>query len=244
MTAMARETVTAGTLRGNPFGPRRRGSYRFRMPPTDRLLTFAVTALIIIVIPGPSVLFTIGRALSAGRRGAFVSLVGNSVGCYLQVIAVAAGVGAIVQRSAEAYAVIKLVGAAYLVYLGVQAFRHRHALSAALGTPVAVRDGRRLFLDGVLVGVTNPKMIVFYTVVMPQFTDPSAGHVWLQLLVLGAFVPVIAIATDSVWAFAAGTARTWLANSPRRLSAIGGAGGAAIVGLGVTVAVTGRPISD
>jgi len=215
------------------------------MPPTDRLLTFLVTALIIIVIPGPSVLFTIGRALSAGRRGAFVSLVGNSVGCYLQVIAVAAGVGVIVQRSAEAYAVIKFVGASYLVYLGVQAFRHRHALSEAIGTPVAaVRSGRRLFLDGVLVGVTNPKMIVFYTVVMPQFTDPSAGHVWLQLLVLGAFVPVIAIATDSVWAFAAGTARTWLANSPRRLSAIGGAGGAAIVGLGVTVAVTGRPISD
>lgn len=210
------------------------------MPPTDKLLTFALAAFVIIVIPGPSVLFTIGRALSAGRRGAFISLVGNSVGCYLQVIAVAAGVGAIVQESVTVYTVIKYVGAAYLVYLGVQAFRHRHALSAALGTPVVARTERRLFLDGVIVGVSNPKMIVFYTVVMPQFTDPGRGHVWAQLLILGAFVPVIAIACDSVWAFAAGSARVWLANSPRRLAAVGGAGGLAIVGLGVTVAVTGQ----
>ena len=210
------------------------------MPPTDRLLTFVLAALVIIVIPGPSVLFTIGRALSVGRRGAVLSLVGNAVGCGLQVVAVAAGVGAIVQRSSEVYTAIKFVGAAYLVYLGVQAFRHRHAFSAAIGTPVAARGARRLFLDGVVVGASNPKMIVFFTVVMPQFTDPSAGHVWLQMLVLGAFIPVLAVACDSVWAFAAGSARTWLANSPRRLATVGGAGGLAIVGLGVTVAVTGR----
>jgi threonine/homoserine/homoserine lactone efflux protein len=210
------------------------------MPPTDGLLTFLLTALIIIVIPGPSVLFTIGRALTVGRRGAFVCLVGNALGCYLQVIAVAAGIGAIVQRSSEVYTAIKWVGAAYLVYLGVQAFRHRRALTDAVGVPVSVRTTRRLFLDGVLVGASNPKMIVFYTVVMPQFTDPARGHVWAQLLILGAFVPVIAIACDSVWAFAAGTARTWFANSPKRVAAIGGAGGLAIVGLGVTVAVTGN----
>jgi threonine/homoserine/homoserine lactone efflux protein len=149
-------------------------------------------------------------------------------------------VGAVVQRSSEVYTAIKFVGAAYLVYLGVQALRHRHAFTASFGAPVTARTGRRLFLNGVLVGVSNPKMIVFYTVVMPQFSDPSAGHEWAQLLVLGAVVPVIAVACDSVWAFAAGTARTWLAGSPRRLSAIGGVGGLAIVGLGVTVAVTGQ----
>jgi threonine/homoserine/homoserine lactone efflux protein len=186
-------------------------------------------------------LFTIGRALTVGRRGAFVCLVGNSIGCYLQVIAVAAGIGAIVQRSSEVYTAIKYVGAAYLVYLGVQAFRHRRDLDAAAGPVPTARSSRRLFLDGVLVGASNPKMIVFYTVVMPQFTDPGRGHVWAQLLILGAFVPVIAIACDSVWAFAAGSARMWFANSPRRMSAIGGAGGLAIVGLGVTVAVTGNP---
>jgi threonine/homoserine/homoserine lactone efflux protein len=210
------------------------------MPPTDGLLTFLITALVIIVIPGPSVLFTIGRALTLGRRGAFLSVLGNALGSCIQVVAVAAGVGAVVQRSSEAYTAIKFVGAGYLVYLGVQAIRHRHAFSAAIGTPVTARSGRRLLLDGVLVGAANPKMIVFFTVVMPQFTDRAAGHVWAQLLVLGAFVPVIALASDSIWAVAAGTARAWLANSPRRLAALGATGGAAIVGLGVTVAVTGN----
>jgi threonine/homoserine/homoserine lactone efflux protein len=210
------------------------------MPPTDRLVTFIVTAFVLIIIPGPSVLFTIGRALTVGRRGAFVSLAGNSVGVYLQVVAVAVGIGAVVQRSTEVYTVVKIAGAAYLVYLGVQAFRHRHALSAAITSPTPGGNRRRLFLDGVLVGAANPKTIVFFTVAMPQFTDPAAGHVPLQMLVLGAFFPAIALICDSVWAFLAGTARTWLAGTPRRLAAIGGAGGLAIIGLGVTVAVTGR----
>jgi len=210
------------------------------VPPADRLLTFVVTAFVIIVIPGPSVLFTIGRALSTGRRGAFASLIGNALGLGVQVVAVAAGIGAIVQRSSDVYTAIKLAGAVYLVYLGVQAVRHRHAFEAAIGTPVAERSRRRLLLDGILVGAANPKMIVFLTVVMPQFTDPGRGRVWLQMLLLGAFIPLIAVACDTVWAFAAGSARTWFANSPRRLAALGAAGGAAIVGLGVTVAVTGN----
>ncbi len=210
------------------------------MPPADRLLTFMLASFVLIVIPGPSVLFTIGRALALGRRGAFLSVAGNAFGCCLQVIAVAIGVGAVVQRSAELYTAIKYVGAAYLVYLGVQAIRHRHALSDALGSSLHQRSTRRQFLDGTLVGVTNPKTVIFFTVAMPQFTDPASGPIPLQLLVLGAAFPLIALACDSVWAFIAGTARLWLARSPRRLSAIGTAGGLAIVGLGVTVAATGR----
>jgi threonine/homoserine/homoserine lactone efflux protein len=210
------------------------------MPPTDRLVTFLVTAFVIIVIPGPSVLFTVGRALTVGRRGALVTLAGNAVGVYLQVVAVAVGVGAIVERSAQVYTAIKFVGAAYLVYLGVQAFRHRHELSAALARPEIFGRAPRQFLDGLLVGMANPKTIVFFTVAMPQFTDRTGGHVPLQLLVLGGFFAVIALLSDSIWALVAGTARMWFARSPRRLAAIGGAGGLAIVGLGVTVAVTGR----
>jgi threonine/homoserine/homoserine lactone efflux protein len=211
------------------------------MPPTDRLLTFVITSLVLIVIPGPSVLFTIGRALTIGRRGALRSVAGNAAGAYLQVVAVALGVGALVERSSEIYTAVKFVGAAYLVFLGVQAFRHRGALSEAVagGAPVPVST-RRQFLDGLLVGLANPKTIVFFTVALPQFADRSSGHVPLQLLVLGAFFPLIALVCDSVWAVVAGGARTWFASSPRRLSAIGGAGGVAIVGLGVTVAVTGR----
>jgi threonine/homoserine/homoserine lactone efflux protein len=210
------------------------------MPPTDRLVTFIVTAFILIVIPGPSVLFTIGRALTVGRRGAFRSLVGNAFGVYLQVIAVAFGIGALVQRSSQIYTAVKIVGAGYLIYLGVQAFRHRHDLTNALDLNPTPKRSRRQFLDGVLVGVANPKTIVFFTVAMPQFTEPAAGHVALQMLILGAVFPPIAVVCDSVWAFAAGSARAWLADSPRRLAAIGGAGGLAIVGLGVAVAATGR----
>jgi threonine/homoserine/homoserine lactone efflux protein len=210
------------------------------MPPTDRFVTFLVASFVLIVIPGPSVLFTVGRALTIGRLGAFRSLVGNAFGVYLQVIAVALGVGALVQRSTQIYTAVKIVGAGYLIYLGVQAFRHRHDLHNSLDLRPTPKRSRRQFLDGVLVGVANPKTIVFFTVAMPQFTDPAGGHVALQMMILGSVFPPIAVVCDSVWAFAAGTARAWLADSPRRLAAIGGAGGVAIVGLGVTVAITGR----
>jgi threonine/homoserine/homoserine lactone efflux protein len=211
------------------------------MPPTDRLLTFLLASFVLIVIPGPSVLFTIGRALSAGRRAGLYSVAGNATGVFVQVLAVAVGVGALVQRSTELYTAIKFVGAAYLIYLGVQAFRHRHALSTAIAAPAeGLARPRRMYLDAVLVGVANPKTIVFFTVALPQFTDRSAGHVPLQLMFLGAAFTAIALACDSVWAVAAGSAREWLARSPRRLAAIGGTGGVAIVGLGITVAVSGR----
>jgi threonine/homoserine/homoserine lactone efflux protein len=211
------------------------------MPPTDRLLTFAITSLVLIVVPGPSVLFTIGRALTIGRSGAMRSVAGNAIGAYLQVVAVALGVGALVERSSEVYTVIKFAGAAYLIYLGVQAFRHRRALADAVaGAARAVPTTRRQLLDGVLVGASNPKTIVFFTVALPQFADRGAGNVPAQLLVLGGVFPLIALVCDSAWALVAGTAREWLARSPRRLSAVGGAGGLAIVGLGVTVAATGR----
>jgi len=215
--------------------------YGLVMPPTDRLLAFLATALVLILIPGPSVLFTIGRALTVGRSGALRSVAGNAVGSFVQVAAVALGVGALVARSAELYALIKYVGAAYLVFLGVQAFRHRRDLTTALaGAAPTIPSARRQLLDGFLVGASNPKTIVFFTVVLPQFTDPARGHLSLQLLVLGTLFPAIAVFCDSGWALAAATARDWFARSPSRLAAVGGAGGLAIVGLGVTVAVTGR----
>jgi threonine/homoserine/homoserine lactone efflux protein len=169
------------------------------------------------------------------------SVVGNAIGSFLQVVAVAVGIGALVERSSELYLGIKFVGADYLVFLGVQAFRHRREVARVLADGLAVVPSRRRqLLDGVLVGVTNPKTIVFFTVVLPQFTDRAAGHVPLQLLVLGAIFPLVAVVCDSGWALAAGTARQWFAASPRRLAVVGGTGGVAIAALGVTVAVTGR----
>jgi threonine/homoserine/homoserine lactone efflux protein len=210
------------------------------MVPTSHLLAFALTSFVLIVIPGPSVLFTVSRALTFGRRGAFLSVLGNAAGCYLQVIAVACGVGVLVQRSAEIFTVVKLVGAAYLVYLGIQAIRHRRSLTEAMAVAVPPTRTGRMLRDGVVVGMTNPKTTVFFVALLPQFIDRGAGHVPLQLLIVGAIFPAIALVSDSVWAYVAGTARAWFARSPKRLAAIGGAGGLAMIGLGTRLAFTGR----
>lgn len=196
--------------------------------------------MLLILVPGPSVLFTIGRALTVGRREALLTVVGNAMGCYLQVIAVAVGVGVIVERSVVVFTVIKLVGAAYLVYLGVQAIRHRRRITDALAAGVPTMAAGRAVRDGLVVGFLNPKTIVFFVVALPQFTDPAAGNAPLQMLLLGTLFPLFALVLDSVWALAAATARGWLANSPRRLELIGGSGGLAMIGLGASLAVTGR----
>ncbi|MEU3980949.1 LysE family translocator [Streptomyces sp. NPDC026672] len=216
------------------------------MVPTERLLGFAVMSLLVIVVPGPSVLFVIGRALAHGRRTAVATAVGNVFGSYLLVVAVAVGVGSLVERSETVYLAVKLAGAAYLVYLGVRAFRHRKELrvptagAAGAALAPAPRGDLRTVLDGALVGVTNPKGVVFFAAVLPQFVDHGAGHVVAQMLLLG-LVPIsIGLVTDTLWGLTASAARTWFARSDRRLSLIGGAGGFTMVGLGLTVAVTGR----
>lgn len=214
------------------------------MVSTDRVLAFAAMSLLVIVVPGPSVLFVIGRALAHGRRTAVATAVGNVFGSYLLVVAVAVGIGSLVERSVAVYLAVKLAGAAYLVFLGVQAFRHRHELKAsAIAEPPADQPRRgdlRTVLDGALVGVTNPKGIVFFAAVLPQFVDHAAGHVPLQMLLLGLVPITIGLVTDTLWGLTASAARTWFARSDRRLSMIGGAGGFTMIGLGVTVAVTGR----
>lgn len=208
--------------------------------PTDRLLAFAAMSFFLIVVPGPSVLFVIGRALARGRRTALASVAGNSLGAYVVVVAVALGVGTVVERSAVAFTALKLAGAAYLVYLGVRAWRRRRSLHAALDGPARADGGVRALWEGLVVGVTNPKTVVFFAAVLPQFVDPALGHIPAQMLQLGLVFTVVAVVCDSVWGLAAATARGWFAGSPRRLALVGGAGGLTMIGLGVTVAATGR----
>lgn len=215
------------------------------MVSTDRVLAFAAMSLLVIVIPGPSVLFVIGRALAHGRRTAVATALGNVFGSYLLVVAVAIGIGSLVERSAAVYLTVKLAGAAYLVLLGVQAFRHRGELKASAITagpsgPAPARGDLRTVLDGALVGVTNPKGVVFFAAVLPQFVNHAAGHVPAQMLLLGLVPITIGLVTDTLWGLTASAARTWFAGSDRRLSLIGGAGGFTMIGLGLTVAVTGR----
>ncbi|MFC7220060.1 LysE family translocator [Streptomyces polyrhachis] len=210
------------------------------MTSTDRLLAFAAMSFLLIVIPGPSVLFVVGRALAQGRRAALVTVVGNTLGSYVLVAGVALGVGTVVERSVVVFTALKLIGAAYLVHLGVKAVRERGALRAAFAGEGPAHSTARTLWEGFAVGATNPKTIVFYAAVLPQFVDRGAGHVIGQMLLLGLVFNAIALAMDSAWGLAASAARTWFARSPRRLATVGGAGGVTMIGLGLTVAVTGH----
>ncbi len=211
-----------------------------RMISADRLLAFGAMSFLLIVIPGPSVLFVIGRALAHGRRAALTTVVGNTLGAYVLVAAVAVGIGPIVERSAIVFTALKLAGAAYLVYLGVKAFRERGSLPTALTADSRAHSMQRTLWDGFVVGVSNPKTIVFFAAVLPQFVDPVQGHLVVQMLTLGMIFNVIALVSDSLWGVVASRARDWFGRSPQRLSLVGGVGGLTMIGLGVTVAVTGR----
>jgi threonine/homoserine/homoserine lactone efflux protein len=212
------------------------------MVPSGRLLAFAAVAFIIIVIPGPSVLFVVGRALAHGRRVALASVLGNEAGSLVLVALVAAGVGPLVERSALIFTALKLAGAAYLVFLGARAFlqRRRHALAELASRAGAPRGWARAVLQGFLVGVSNPKTAIFFAAILPQFVARSRGDVPVQMLVLGAVFALIATISDGAWSLIASGARGWFGRSPRRLELVGGTGGLAMIGLGITVAVTGR----
>lgn len=210
------------------------------MVPTDHLAAFTLTAFVLIAIPGPSVLFVVSRSLTLGRRAGLATVVGNAAGVYVQMLAVAVGLGAVVEESLAVFTVVKLVGAAYLVYLGVQAIRHRGALAHAFADRAQAKGITRIVADAFVVGVANPKAVVFFAAVLPQFVDRSRGHVPAQMLVLGAVFCAVALVSDGTWALAAGAARSWLTRTPRRLATVGGVGGLAMIGIGARLAVTGR----
>ncbi|KNX37566.1 LysE family translocator [Luteipulveratus halotolerans] len=212
------------------------------MPSTSQWLAFLLASFLFVQVPGPSLLFTIGRALTVGRRDALLSVVGNALGLLVQVAAVAIGLGAVVAASAAAYTVVKLAGAAYVVWLGIQAIRHRADAREALAEPHGATSVRRSHAvrTGLVVGATNPKTIVFFVAFLPQFVDAGAGHSGLQIAALGTVFALLAVCSDSVWALAAGTARDWFARRPQRLDALGATGGVMMIGLGATLAVSER----
>ena len=211
------------------------------MPSLSQFAAFLVASILFIQVPGPSLLFTLGRALTVGRREALLSVVGNALGLTVQVVGVAVGLGALVAASAEAFTLLKLAGAAYVVYLGVQAIRHRSDARIALDVETDTRrttswDSVR---TGLVVGATNPKTIVFFAAFLPQFVDDHATAA-PQLLLLGLIFGVLACASDSCWALAAGKARDWFAREPKRLDHLGATGGVMMIGLGATLATAGH----
>jgi threonine/homoserine/homoserine lactone efflux protein len=207
---------------------------------SGHLLGYAVASVVLIVVPGPGVLFVVGRALAHGRRTAIATAAGHAAGNYVVAACVAVGLGTLLQRSAQAFIAVKLVGALYLVWLGIQAVRHRKSLADAMASAGRPRAGWLALRDGFVVGVTNPKAFILFGAVLPQFVNRSAGYVPVQMLLLALVSVSIGVVSDSSWGLAASGVRAWFARSPRRFALVGGAGGLAMIGLGVAVALTGR----
>jgi threonine/homoserine/homoserine lactone efflux protein len=208
------------------------------MPTSSQWIAFLIASILFIQVPGPSLLFTIGRALTVGRREALLSVVGNAFGLIVQVGFVALGLGAIVAASAAAYTVLKLAGAAYVVWLGVSAIRHRAEARVALENPERTpsKHGHAV-RAGFIVGVTNPKTMVFFAAFLPQFTSES-GPAALQLALLGVVFGTLAACSDSLWALGAGKARDWFARKPHRLDKLSATGGGMMIALGFTLAAS------
>jgi threonine/homoserine/homoserine lactone efflux protein len=188
--------------------------------------------------------FTIGRALAYGRAVALATVVGNTLGLITIVLLVAVGLGAVVQESIVVFTVLKLAGAAYLVWLGVEAVRRRReflsAGSADLHDTVPM-TWTRAVRQGYVVGASNPKGYMMLAAVLPQFVDRAEGHIQLQMLMLGLIATTLGLVSDSVWALIASQLRQWFNRSPKRGEAMGAVGGVSMIGLGIGLALVGEP---
>lgn len=203
-----------------------------------RLAEYIVAALIIILAPGPSVLFVVARAIAWGRKVAVLTVLGNVSGSFVLSVFVALGLGPVLQRSDLAYTTVQWGGGLYLIYLGVDAIRKRRVHAADMTNqgdqvPKIMRSIR----DGFWVGALNPKAIVFYAAVLPQFIDREKGHLTAQLILLGAIFSLLALISDGSWGLLAGTARNWLAKDANRLEKLRAIGGSIMICLGLSVLV-------
>lgn len=204
-----------------------------------QLATFFVASIVIILVPGPSVLFTLARGVAWGRAVAVLTVLGNSLGTLVLSVVVALGLGPLLSRSHAFSVSLQIAGGAYLIWLGVEAFRHRHAHAAAMARREDARPDRlRVVRQGFTVGVLNPKSLVFFAAVFPHFVDPSRGSTTVQLLVFGGIFSVMAFCSDSTWGLVAGTAREWLSGSASRLVALRTTGAVVMTTLGLIILVS------
>ena len=209
------------------------------MLPRAHLIPFLITVYVLILIPGPSVVFTVSRGVALGRRAALATVLGNTSGLMLQLLIVVAGLGSILARSETVFFVMKLLGGAYLIFLG-EYWRRRELAELLAPTAIPAGSIRTTVREGFLVGATNPKGLLIFTAVLPTFIDRAQGHVNLQLATLGLICGLVAAVSDSTWAIASGTARAWLGRSPRRLEWMSAGGGVTMIALGAGLLVSGR----
>lgn len=199
------------------------------------LSIFLLAALILLVTPGPAVLYIVARSLDQGRLAGFVSVLSIEVGNFVHVLAATLGLSAILVSSATAFSIVKYLGAAYLVYLGVQRLLTRNPSHL----PATFKHQRliEIFRQGVIVAILNPKTALFFFAFLPQFVDSSNGSITLQLLILGCLFVLMAIVTDSVYALLAGTLGQYLKSSRLFMQAERYLVGTVYIGLGVIAAI-------
>jgi threonine/homoserine/homoserine lactone efflux protein len=207
-------------------------------PGLGNLELFAAAALALLLIPGPAVLYIVGRSVEQGRAAGLVSVLGIHAATVLHVIAAAVGLSAVIAASALAFSIVKYAGAAYLIWLGVRKILSRPA--AGIG-PAPSRHGHaRLFRDGFVVNLLNPKTALFFLAFLPQFVAVERGHVAQQVILLGLTFIALGAITDSCYALAAGTAGGWLKRSRRYLQVERYVSGVLMIGLGLTAAFAGN----
>ena len=200
----------------------------------SRLWEYLIATVLIILAPGPSVLFTIARAIAWGRVAAIATVIGNAFGMFLVSVLVAFGLGPLLQSSKLFYNGIQWAGGAYLIYLGYAAI----AASRVDAQGMQKTEGNKpsfftSLKNGFWVGVLNPKSIVFFAAILPQFVDQEKNNVTAQLLLLGAIFATIALISDGSYGLLAGTVRSWLAGDVKRLIFMRRFGGVVMIGLGV-----------
>ena len=207
------------------------------IPSSSSLFLFVSAALLLLMIPGPAVFYIVGRSIGHGRSAGLVSALGISVGSLVHTAAAAVGLWALLMSSAIAFAAVKYLGAAYLIYLGIQKLRREEPLELSGGAPSVKLS--RLFAQGIVVNVLNPKAALFFFAFLPQFVDPGRGNVAGQILFLGVLFALLGITTDSFWALTAGTVGNLFRRNPRAMRTQRYVSGGMLISLGVATAFAG-----
>lgn len=198
------------------------------------------SAVVLLAIPGPAVLYIVGRSVGQGRNAGFVSALGIGLGTLVHTAAAAVGLSALLVSSAAAFGVVKYLGAAYLVYLGVQRMRTNDSFASATSVESALRVSLlRVFGQGIVVNVLNPKTALFFFAFVPQFIDPARGHVATQIASLGVLFSCMGTLSDSVWAFFSGSLARWLRGNPRWTRNERYVSGGILISLGLATAFAG-----
>ena len=207
------------------------------LPSHSSLVLFVSATFVFLVIPGPAVLYVVGRSIGHGRAVGLVSVLGIHVGTLIHVAAAAVGLSALLVSSAAAFAAVKYMGAVYLIYLGIQKFRRDESFE--LSSDSGRLKLSRIFVQGVIVNVLNPKTALFFFAFLPQFVDPSRGNVAGQIFFLGLLLTAMGLTSDTAWALSAGTVAHVLRRSPRWMRTQRYVSGGMLISLGLVTAFAG-----